>query len=152
MPQATPVATRAKAPPPRRTVVRVAITLLVQYPELAEGLAPPWAFAGLRQQGVPLLIELLELIRARPGIRPGPLLDHFAGREEEAALRRLSVAEFLIHDKAARAEFEGALAQLARQSQAERREALLEIQRTRPLNDAEKDELRELLRARTAGD
>ena len=123
--------------------MRAAITLLVQRPGLAAALEPPWAFAPLRQPGVPLLIELLDLCRARPGISTGALLEHFAAREEARALQKLALVDFPGGEDEAAAEFTGALAQLARQTDDQRREDLL--QRRAELGEDEKAELRALL-------
>src|SRR5690606_33662281 len=52
--------------PPRRSVVRSAIALLLQQPSLALELAPPYRFVALRQPGIDLLTELIALVSARP--------------------------------------------------------------------------------------
>ncbi|MFP7722914.1 DNA primase [Lysobacter sp. A3-1-A15] len=77
-------------PAPKRSLVRGAITLLLQHPPLALELLPPFRFAGLQQPGVPLLIDLLQLVDARPDITTGALIEHFEGREEHAALQKLA--------------------------------------------------------------
>jgi DNA primase len=51
-----------------RSVVRSMVALLVQQPRLVEALEPPYLFGALRQPGIPLLMELIALCRARPGI------------------------------------------------------------------------------------
>src|SRR5690349_5187385 len=50
---------RTNRAPAQRSLVRAAITLLVQRPALAAEIEPPWTFAELRQPGVPLLVELI---------------------------------------------------------------------------------------------
>ncbi|WJM85550.1 hypothetical protein QUF31_21715 [Dickeya chrysanthemi] len=47
-------------------------------------------FSGLRLPGIDLLMELLALVRQRPEISTGALLEHFAEREEQAALQKLA--------------------------------------------------------------
>jgi DNA primase len=134
---------RTNRPPQQRSLVRAAITLLVQRPHLATTIEPPWTFAGLRQPGIPLLVELIGVGRARPGISTGALLEHFASREEAKSLQKLAVMDFPGGEEEAAAEFAGALAQLERQTADQRRE---ELQRkAAELNEDEKAELRALL-------
>nr|WP_300616674.1 DNA primase [Dokdonella sp.] len=145
---ATPAAGNRRARPQQRSLVRAAITLLVQRPALALAIEPPWTFSVLRQPGIPLLIELVDLCRMRPDITTGALLEHYAGREEAKALQKLAVVEFPGGEDEARAEFIDALRQLDRQTSQQRIEDLLRLQVDGALDDAGKDELRQLLAAR----
>ncbi|HLS83520.1 MAG TPA: DNA primase [Arenimonas sp.] len=146
-PAPQPPSRSGRGPAPRRSLVRTAIGLLLQKPSLAAELQPPYLFAVLRQPGIPLLMELLSLAQARPGISTGALLEHFAGREEESALQKLAVQGFPGDEAGWRAELLDALAQLDRQT---RQQRLDEINaRVREvgmsgLSEAEKAELREL--------
>ncbi len=138
-------------PAPRRSLVRTAIALLLQKPTLAEALQPPYLFGVLRQPGIPLLMELLALARERPGITTGAVLEHFAGREEEAALQKLALQGFPGDETAWRAELLDALAQLDRQTRQQRVEELQARIREvggAGLSDAQKTELRDLLSVR----
>ncbi|MEO5625604.1 MAG: DNA primase [Dokdonella sp.] len=149
---AAPESTLARArsaPPQQRSLVRAAITLLVQRPSLAVAIEPPWTFAELRQPGVPLLIELIGLCRARPDITTGALLEHFAVREEAKALQKLAVMDFPGGEDESRAEFLGAVRQLDRQSASQRR-ADLEAKGLAALNEEERNELRQLLLSKDA--
>jgi DNA primase len=146
---AATTARRGQARPQQRSLVRAAITLLVQRPALAGEVAPPWTFAGLRQPGISLLVELLDFCRERAAITTGALLEHFAAREEAKPLQKLAMAEeFLGDDQAALVEFRGALIQLERQTRQQRLDDLLRQQAEQGLSSDEKDELRELLAAR----
>ncbi len=145
---ASPADTTTKprnARPQQRSLVRAAITLLVQQPALAGLLETPRAFAGLRQPGIPLLVELIDLCRQRPGISTGALLEHFAERDEAKALQKLAMAEFPGGEHEARAEFLDALAQLDRQTAQQRIDDLLRSQSENALDDAQKAQLRALL-------
>jgi DNA primase len=133
------------ARPQQRSLVRAAITLLVQQPSLASAFEPPWAFAALRQPGIALLIELLDFCRARPEITTGALLEHYAEREEARALQKLAVVEFPGGEREARAELGDAIAQLERQTVRQRRDDLTRGQAEGSLSEVEKDELRRLL-------
>ncbi|THD09943.1 DNA primase [Metallibacterium scheffleri] len=127
----------------RRSLVREAIAVLLAEPALAAEVAPPWTFAASSQPGVALLIELLELVRARPGISVAALLEHFVGRSEADALHKLALIEFPeAHDL--RSEFLGALAQLTRQAHAERLDQLTRKLQQEGLSAPEKSELQAL--------
>jgi DNA primase len=130
---------------PRRTLVRSAIAMLLAEPSLSVEAEPPYAFAALEKPGVPLLIELLEVARARPGINTAALLEHFAQREESSALQKLAMIEFPGEPEALRAEFVDALRRLAEQTVQQRLDALIRKQSESALDVIEKEELRELL-------
>lgn len=137
------------ARPPQRSLVRAAITLLVQQPSLALAIEPPWRFAALRQPGIALLVDLVELGRARPDLTTGALLEHLAQREEAGALQKLAVADFPGGVDEARAEFLDAIRQLERQTRQQRIEELQAEHAQGGLSDAGKEELRRLLAERT---
>ncbi|MGH8213283.1 MAG: DNA primase [Rhodanobacteraceae bacterium] len=130
---------------PRRTLVRSAIAMLLAEPSLANDAQTPCAFTALDKPGVPLLIELLDVARARPGINTAALLEHFAQREESTALQKLAMIEFPGEPEALRTEFADALRKLADQTVQQRLDALIRKQSTAPLDAMEKDELRGLL-------
>ncbi len=131
---------------PKRSLVRSAIALLLQQPSLALEVPLPFAFARLRQPGVPLLVELLETVHARPDITTGALLEHFDGREEAAALQKLASQSVPGNEEGWRGELVGAIEQLNAQTVQQRREELQA--RLGELSEAEKNELRSLLQAR----
>src|SRR5690242_1851898 len=142
--QPRPTRTRETSAP-RRTLVRSAIAMLLAEPSLATESQPPYVFAALEKPGVPLLIELLDVARARPGINTAALLEHFAQREESAALQKLAMIEFPGEPEALRAEFTDALRKLAEQTVQQRLDALVRKQSESALDVIEKEELRELL-------
>jgi len=149
-PGAAPVsrpAPRAVAPTQRRSLVRAAIAILLQQPSLAMTL-DGHHFGGLRLPGVELLIELLTLVEQRPDISTGALLEHFDGREEQESLHKLA-AQTLPGDEAMwNQELHDAVAQLEKQLLLQRLEELQAKQRQQGLDDTDKYELRELLKAR----
>lgn len=136
--------------PPPRSLVRAVITLLVQQPELALAIEPPWSFATLRLAGIELLLELLELARERPDLTTGALLEHFAGRDEATALHKLAVTEFPGDSAGARVEFIDAIGQLERQTRQQRIDELQASHGAGQLDAAGKQELRQLLAMRNA--
>jgi len=162
----TGLAPRAAAPlpPPRRTaqprgaaprkrsIVRSAITLLLQQPALALEVLPPYRFAALRQPGIALLIELLALAQSRPGISTGAVLEAFAEHAEHPALRRLAAVPVPGEAAQWQAEFLGSIAQLERQTLNQRIVELQHKQREGELDFEQKAELRDaLLAARRNG-
>src|SRR5690242_8615066 len=130
---------------PRRTLVRSAIAMLLAEPSLAGEAQVPYAFAMLDKPGVPLLLELLDLARARPEINTAALLEHFAGRPESGALQKLAMTEFPGEPETLREEFADALRKLAEQTVQQRLDALIRKQAEGVLDADEKNELRELL-------
>jgi DNA primase len=133
----------------RRTLVRSAIALLLARPSLAEELEPPYGFSRLDRPGVPLLIELIELIRTRPGIRTGVLLEHFAEREEATALQKLAMADVVGDADMQRNEFLDALTQMERQADLQRIEFLQAAFAQGRIDADGKSELRALLAAKS---
>lgn len=121
--------------------------MLVQQPRLVEAMEPPYLFAALRQPGVPLLMELIELARARPQIQTSAVLEHFEGREERAALDKLAMQDLGISPERWSVEFTDCLRQLDRQTRQQRLDEL-NVRATESgfagLSDAEKAEWREL--------
>lgn len=136
--------------PQERTLLRTAVALLVQNPGFVRAIEPPHLFSTLRQPGVALLVELIALCSERPEISTAGILEHFAEREELRALQKLAVMEVPVEEDAARTEFLDALAQLDRQTRQQRRDDLLVKRSSESLSDAEKDELRRLLSAKSA--
>jgi DNA primase len=139
-------ATQAVAKP-KRSLVRNAIALLLQQPALALALEPPYRFGALRQPGIELLVELLELVRTRPAINTGALLAHFTGRDELPALQKLSLESLLQGDEQSAPEFVGTLRQLELQYLEQRREDLnqrLNASGFAGMSDDEKSEMRDI--------
>lgn len=139
-------APQAGPAPGRRSLVRSAITLLLQDPSLALIADWPPLFSVLRQPGVGLLVELIGRIRERPQITTGLLLEDMEGREELSALRKLALQTLPGESSAWRTEWRDALTQLDQQTLTQRVTDLRERQRETVLSDEEKDELRQLTR------
>jgi len=98
---------------------------------------------------IELLTELLTLVEQRPDISTGALLEHFDGREEQDALHKLA-AQTLPGDEAMwTQELHDAVAQLEKQLLMQRLDELQAKQSQQGLDDTDKYELRELLKARS---
>ncbi|HTV85100.1 MAG TPA: DNA primase [Dyella sp.] len=132
----------------QRSLVRSAIALLLAQPGVADQVEKPYGFLRLDKPGVELLAELLDTARARPGINPAMLVEHFSERPEYASLQKLMAATVVGEPEAQRIEFLDALLKMQQQAITQRRDALVSKNREGALSDAEKAELRELLAAR----
>ncbi len=136
---------RTASSAPKRSLVRGAIALLLQSPEIALDAPWPCLFAALRQPGIALLVELIALVRERPGLATGALLEHFADREEAAALQKLAVQTLPGDPQLWRREWADALAQLDQQTLRQRLGELQALQGAGGLADDDKQELLALM-------
>ena len=143
-----PVRRAPAAPAQKRSLVRAAIAILLQQPSLALSLEGHHAIAGLRLPGIELLLELLELVQQRPDISTGALLQHFDGREEQAALHKLAAHSLAGDEGKLTEELQDALGQLEKQLLFQRIDDLTTKNRQQGLDDTDKYELRELLKTR----
>jgi DNA primase len=139
---------RSGARAPERSLVRSAITTLVQQPACAMAIQPPMIFTALRQPGIPLLVELIALCRARPDISTGAVLEHFSERSEAAALRKLAVEDIPGDAEMTSAIFLETLGKLNRQTEHQRRDELQKKTTESSLSADEMHELRALLNNR----
>jgi len=131
-----------------RSPVRQAIALLLHQPELAQTAEMPAIPEPAAIPGVTLLLELLDLLRRKPGLKAGAILEHWRGREDARHLHRLAQWTPLTDNLDLAAEFRGHLTQIAHQATEQRIGELLYEERHRTLNDLEKQELKVLLLAR----
>jgi len=109
---------------PKRSVIRSAITMLVQQPSLAAYAPNSAVFSASQQPGAPLLAELLTAIATRPGITTGALLELFSEHADASALQKLAVEPMLQDGEQAVPEFEGLLRHLELQALEQRRAEL----------------------------
>lgn len=84
----------------RPSLVRQAIALLLQCPELAAETGEVELFSGLEQKGMPILLKILELLRDRPGLSTAALLENWRGTPYAEHLAEL-VAAAGMHDREA---------------------------------------------------
>ncbi len=76
--------------PHQKSLVRYAITLLLHRPNLAQQTGSTERLIHLDEAGVPLLIALLELIRAKPHLNTATVLEYWRDTEEERHLAKLA--------------------------------------------------------------
>jgi DNA primase len=130
-----------------RNPVRLAIHLLVHYPQIADNVSVPAGIETLERPGIPLLLELLHSLKERPCPTTGALLERWRERPDVGHLAKLATLECHIPDAAGAAkELAAALQRLANEGAFVRREQLLSKHaRGESLSEAEKLELRALL-------
>ncbi len=123
------------------SVVRRAITLLLNHPEAAQKLDIE-KIAGVRRAGVDLLAALIEMVQSEPNITTAGLLERWRHDEKGRHLGKLAAANVPIDDEFdPAAELNECLQQLALAGRKERIEFLIEKQRVTGLSDDEKSEL-----------
>nr|MBP6309587.1 DNA primase [Arenimonas sp.] len=120
----------------------------MQNPRFGLSIQAPYAFELLEQPGVHLLIELLNMIHARPEITTASLLESFEQHDDYAALQKLAMLEIPGDDTSWKLEFSDALEQLAKQYRQQRLTELRQQMAQSGLSETETLELRELLQAR----
>jgi len=129
----------------RITPVRLAMALLVQQPQLVNGLPDLFGLEQLKQPGVPLLLELIQLTRQHPQWTTGQLLEHWRGRDEERILAKLAVWEHLIEPDQQPPVFADAIEKLTTLYIEQKENELLAKARTGHLTNAEKHQLQQLI-------
>ena len=128
----------------RPSVVRRAITLLLNYPQAAASLDVE-KLAGVGRPGTDLLRDLIETAQQEPNISTAGLLERWRHDEQGRHLGKLAAMEVPGDDEFdPAAELADCLAQLALAGRRERIDFLIEKQRVKPLDEAEIAELRQL--------
>ena len=135
---------RSTAVAGRPSVVRRAITLLLNYPDAGSKLDVEM-LAGVGRPGVDLLHRLIETVQQEPNITTAGLLERWRHDEDGRHLGKLAAIEVPGDDDFdAAAELQDCLAQLATAGRRARVDLLIEKQRVNKLSDEEKAELRAL--------
>jgi DNA primase len=131
----------------RPSALRVVLALLLQNPDFFRLIDPETRMhlEGFDRAGG-LVRKLLALLDERRGISSGGILERFRGEPEEGQVKTLSAWETLVPPEGAEAEFSDALKQFCRQRAAERLELLFGREVNGGLTQAEREEMRRLLR------
>ena len=126
------------------SIVRRAITLLLQHPQTAGGLDAT-RLDDVDRPGTEILRELIEMLQVEPNMSTAALVERWRHREEGRHLARLAAAE-LPHGEEfdAGAELGDCLAQLEAAGARDRIKFLIEKERLSSLSEAERSELRAL--------
>ena len=135
---------RAAVAAGRPSVVRRAITLLLNYPE-ASGKLDIEKLASINRPGIGLLHDLIETTQQEPNITTAGLLERWRHDDEGRHLGKLAAIEVIIEEEFdPAAELEACLDQLAIAGYRDRIDFLIEKQRVSSLTDEEKAEFRAL--------
>ncbi len=137
----------------RPSLVRTAITLLLQHPALARTVVD--VDGGLRallgRPGVALLFDLIQLLKDRPDVKTGFIIEHYRDSEYQHALTKLLTWEHPTLSGDIETEFQGVLEQLRREALRAETERLMDKDRLSGLTAAEKVELKRLLAEKSGG-
>jgi DNA primase len=144
---------RTKGGQSRPSLVRTAIALLLQHPDLARSVVDPAAeFQALEgRPGMVLFMDLLSLLMDRPDLKTGSIIEHYRDSEHQQALAKLAAWEHPTLSGDVAAEFRGVLEQLRREARSAETEHLMNKERLSGLTPAEKTELKRLLAEKSSG-
>ena len=139
-PQTRPIRQSAGKSP-----VRQALELLLYQPSLAAEIQQPDFLRQCDVAGVPLLVEVLDLLQQHPDLSTGAVLEHWREREESRFLSKLAHWNPPLDDLELVADLRGHLNEIQRQYIENRIDFLGAEQSQRQLSSAEKQEYGELL-------
>ncbi len=137
------VTTRSPKP---RSAIQLAIALLVQYPELAQTVSPRMqSWLDLDAPGMPLLRQLLELLKTEPNLKTAGILERWRDDENERSLGRVAALELKIPMDGLGDEFRGTLLRIGEQQRHQEIDRLVRRQAIGESSEEEKHRLRWLL-------
>jgi len=130
----------------RKSLVRLGLSLLIQKPELAKDVEDADDLGALELPGIPLLVEVIGLLRRNPGLNSASILERYRDTEHHKHLEKLAVWDHMIPDESLDQEFEAVIQQLRQRWAAQQATRLLH---QTSLSAEEKSRLRELLSQRS---
>ena len=136
----------------RPSLLRSAIALLLQNPGLSRLAVDTGEFQVLEGRpgaGAELFLDLLKLLKDRPELNTGSVIEHYRDSEHQPALAKLAAWEHPERSGDVEAEFRGVLEQLRREARRTQTERLMNKEQLSGLNDEEKTELKRLLREKS---
>jgi DNA primase len=143
---AAPRRAPAGAPKEPASMVRLAIALLLQNPQLAVNAPEPGEFEELDMPGTPILLDVLKLLKTAPNMNTGSIVEHFSDSEYKHHLAKLAFWDHPALKQDVVLEFKGVMDSLKLASVKSSTERLLQKQRLGgSLTSSEKDELARLL-------
>jgi len=123
------------------TPIRMAITIVLQYPILAREVDDADVIRSVKQPGANILQELLETLHQHPHLTTAALLERWRDKENEAHLQKLALQPLSLSADALKHELTGIVSRLQQDARAERINELT----SKPfseLTDAEKAEVK----------
>ncbi|MHB1140308.1 MAG: DNA primase [Sulfuricaulis sp.] len=127
------------------SVVRLAIAMLLQRPELARNVHNADALADLDMPGIPLLLELLRVVQGTSGLNTASIIENFSDSEHKQNLAKLAFWQHPALEQDLETEFSGVMSRLEQASTRQKTERLLQKKQAGGLNQTEMDELARLL-------
>jgi len=130
------------------SILRRAIALVLQNPRLAAKVTDFSVWATLEMPGMPLFIEMLELLKRSPDSNTALIIENFRDSDYQHHLAKLAVWDYpsLVND--VEAEFEEIIRRLEVVLTRQKTDALLQKQHAGSLTKTETDELARLLSLR----
>lgn len=130
------------------STVRQAIQLLLHRPVLAQHFGDDSILQELDLPGLPLLRQLVELLRRSPHFSCGSIVEHWRDEEIGRHLARLAVQPLMVPEAGLEVEFRDVVAKLVSQRDEQRLDGLLSKARLGSLTEAEKQQLQQAFAAR----
>src|SRR3972149_41796 len=137
-----PASSGPREPP---SVVRLAIAMLLQRPDLARNVRNMDALADLDMPEMALLVELLRVIKATAESNTASIIENFSDSEHKQNLAKLAFWQHPALEQDLETEFSGVMSRLEEASTRLKTERLLQQKHTGGLDQTEKDELARLL-------
>lgn len=131
----------------RATPVRLAIALLLEHPHIVSALPDIGILQQLTLPGIPLLNELMQLIKQNAKLNSAQLLEHYRETESGRQLAKLMCWQHHIESDAAEDVFLDCIEKLLNNFVEQRTELLLQKARAGQMSALEKQELQTLLNA-----
>lgn len=113
------------------TPIRMAITIVLQYPILAREVDDVEAIRSVKQPGVNILQELLETLHQHPHLTTAALLERWRDKENGAHLQKLALQPLSLSADALKHELTGIVSQLQKDAKQQR---LIYLE-SKPLNE-----------------
>ncbi len=128
------------------TLMQTAVALLLLHPHLVQHVPEAAFLQGLSLRGGDFLVDLVALLRAKPELKTGFIIEHYRDSEYQPHLARLAAWQHPMLQQDVEAEFLDLFQQLRRESNKLQTEVLTQKEHlTGRLDDTEKAQLRQLL-------
>ncbi len=123
--------------------LQLAMTLLIQNPQLIEHLAEPIPVLDIQEFSI--FCKIVEILKIEPKLTTGALLEHWRDQEESQMIAKLAQVEHLIPIAGIQNEFIDSLKRLKKLARAQKIEKMLSLAAISGLSDQEKQDLSALI-------
>ncbi|PHS71524.1 MAG: DNA primase [Methylophaga sp.] len=131
---------QTKSLTPGVSPVRMAITILLQHPDLHAAVSEYDKIASLELPGVTILVKLLETLYQAPHLNTAALLERWRDHSHSEHLQKLALQTLMLSADELKFELTGIVEQLQKQAVKDRFSYL--TTKTSPLTDDEKEEIK----------